>query len=75
MHRVHHSTIVRETNSNYGFSLSLWDRIFGSYTAQPREGHDDMVIGLSEHQNKGPASLVWSLLLPFKSSKKWESWL
>ena len=75
MHRVHHSTIVRETNSNYGFSLSLWDRIFRSYTAQPKDGHDGMVIGLEEHQNPGPKSLSWSLFLPFKSSKKLESWL
>ena len=75
MHRVHHSTIMSETNSNYGFNLSLWDRIFGSYTAQPREGHDGMVIGLDEHQTDGPASLSWSLVLPFKSIKKLEKWL
>jgi len=74
MHRVHHSTIVSETNSNYGFSLSLWDRIFGSYTAQPAQGHDDMVIGLKEYQHSGTASLIWSLLLPFKSVKKLEKW-
>jgi len=75
MHRVHHSTIMSETNSNYGFNLSLWDRIFGSYTAQPREGHDGMVIGLDEHQTNGPASLSWSLVLPFKPIKKLEKWL
>ncbi len=75
MHRVHHSIIVRETNSNYGFNLSLWDRIFGSYTAQPSDGHDNMVIGLKEYQHTGPASLSWSLLLPFKSIKKLEKWL
>lgn len=75
MHRVHHSTIMPETNSNYGFNLSIWDRIFGSYTAQPRQGHDAMVIGLDEHQTSGPASLIWSLLLPFKAIKKIERWL
>lgn len=75
MHRVHHSTIPSETNSNYGFSLSLWDRLFGSYTAQPAKGHDGMVIGLQEHQTPGPASLSWSLALPFKSIKKLEKWL
>ena len=74
MHRVHHSVIKAETNSNYGFSLSLWDRLFRSYTAQPRAGHGDMVIGLEEHQNSGPASLSWSLILPFKASKKMERW-
>jgi len=75
MHRVHHSTIMPETNSNYGFNLSLWDRIFGSYTAQPSKGHDGMVIGLDEYQSKGPASLSWSLALPFKPIKKLEKWL
>jgi len=66
MHRVHHSIIAPETNSNYGFSLSLWDRIFRSYTAQPANGHDGMVIGLAEHQPPEPASLIWSLILPIK---------
>ena len=74
MHRVHHSTIVRETNSNYGFSLSIWDRLFGSYTAQPELGHDDMVIGLEEYQTSGPASISWSLALPFKAFKRLERW-
>lgn len=76
MHRVHHSTIVAETNSNYGFSLSLWDRIFSSYTAQPSKGHDGMVIGLEEYQDAGPASLTWSLLLPIgKGLKTVRNWL
>lgn len=75
MHRVHHSTIMAETNSNYGFNISLWDRIFGSYTAQPSEGHDGMVIGLEEYQSDGPASLIWSLWLPLKAKKKLEKWI
>lgn len=75
MHRVHHSTIMAETNSNYGFSLSIWDRLFGSYTAQPSEGHDGMVIGLEDYQSSGPASLSWSLLLPIKAVKRIEKWL
>ena len=76
MHRVHHSTIAAETNSNYGFSLSLWDRVFGSYTAQPSNGHDGMVIGLDEYQHAGPASLTWSLLLPLgKGLKTVRNWL
>ena len=65
MHRVHHSVIESETNSNYGFCLSIWDRLFRTYTPQPREGHDGMTLGLSEHQHAGPNSLTWSLLLPF----------
>lgn len=65
MHRVHHSVHRNETDSNYGFCLSVWDRMFGTYTAQPRDGHEDMVIGL-EWQNDKPSKLGWSLLLPFK---------
>lgn len=65
-HRVHHSIIRTETDSNYGFFLSIWDRIFRTYTAQPKLGHDDMVIGLDEYQTKSPASLAWSLKTPFK---------
>jgi len=65
MHRVHHSIIVYETNSNYGFFLSTWDRVFGSYINQPKQGHDDMVIGLQEYQDQRPSSLIWSLKSPF----------
>ena len=75
MHRVHHSIHMHETNSNYGFSISLWDRMFKSYNDQPQDGHDGMIIGLEEHQTKAPASLSWSLLFPFKSVKKMENWL
>jgi sterol desaturase/sphingolipid hydroxylase (fatty acid hydroxylase superfamily) len=46
MHRVHHSHLVHETNSNFGFNLSLWDRLFGTYRGQPEEGHEGMVIGI-----------------------------
>jgi len=65
MHRVHHSVHRHEHDSNYGFALSIWDRIFGTYIAQPEKGHDDMTIGL-EWQNDGPAKIGWSLLLPFR---------
>ena len=65
MHRVHHSIIQRETNSNYGFNLSLWDRIFQSYIPQPQMGHQGMIIGLESHQSDKPSSLWWSLTLPF----------
>ncbi|NNC36525.1 MAG: sterol desaturase family protein [Acidimicrobiales bacterium] len=76
MHRVHHSVIKRETNSNYGFSISLWDRLFGTYRDQPSEGHDDMTIGVAEYQNDGPTSFTWSLLLPFgKRFDKTKHWL
>lgn len=65
MHRVHHSVIHSETDSNYGFCLSVWDRLFGTYVPQPREGHADMTIGLSEYQSEKPSRLLWALWLPF----------
>lgn len=64
-HRVHHSVVQKETNSNYGFFLPVWDRLFGSYTAQPLAGHDQMLIGLSEYQTNKPANLLWCLKRPF----------
>ena len=69
MHRVHHSIILRETDSNYGFFLSIWDRICGTYLALPRDGHSGMLTGLAEYQDERPSSLIWSLMLPFKSTK------
>lgn len=66
MHRVHHSIDKKETNSNYGFFLSVWDRLCKTYIAQPKLGHDDMVIGLTEFQTKSPSLLNWSLSIPFK---------
>lgn len=64
MHRVHHSVHRSEHDSNYGFSLSIWDRMFGTYIAQPAAGHDEMKVGL-EWQDDRPARLGWSLGLPF----------
>ena len=68
MHRVHHSAIQRETDSNYGFNLPVWDRMFGTYRDQPSEGHDTMKIGLDEFRGNRSANLGWSLLLPFRSA-------
>ncbi len=65
MHRVHHSVHHQEFNSNYGFALSVWDRVFGTYTDQPRDGHENMLVGL-KWQDDRPARLGWSLLLPFR---------
>lgn len=64
MHRVHHSVHRAEHDSNYGFSLSIWDQVFGTYIAQPKAGHDEMAIGL-EWQDDRPSRLGWSLSLPF----------
>lgn len=65
MHRVHHSVNRDEHDSNYGFALSVWDRIFGTYVAQPEGGHDTMTTGL-EWQDDRPSKLAWSLVLPFR---------
>jgi len=70
MHRVHHSVIPQETDRNYGFNFSIWDRIFRTYKAQPKAGHDNMTIGLSEYQSEAPANLIWSLKLPFAKPRE-----
>ena len=67
MHRVHHSVEHRETDSNYGFALPWWDRLFGTYVDQPGRGHDGMEIGLETWRDERPARLGWSLALPFRS--------
>ena len=61
MHRVHHSVVPRETNSNFGFNLALWDRLFGTYTAQPEAGHTAMTIGIPQFRD--PAELRLDRLL------------
>lgn len=66
MHRVHHSTIRRETDSNYGFNLPVWDRLFRTYNDQPVKGHDGMDIGLEQWRDARSSGLLWSLLLPFR---------
>jgi sterol desaturase/sphingolipid hydroxylase (fatty acid hydroxylase superfamily) len=67
MHRVHHSVEADETNSNFGFNLPWWDRLFGTYRAQPRAGHKAMTIGI--HHYNQPRQVTWMqgiLTLPFK---------
>ena len=66
MHRVHHSVIRRETDSNFGFNLPWWDRMFGSYRAQPELGHTGMQIGLENIRDQAQcANLIGMLKLPF----------
>ena len=67
MHRVHHSAIVRETNSNFGFNLPWWDRICGTYRPQPEKGHLDMTIGLKEYRDPEKLTLLRLLVQPFTS--------
>jgi len=66
MHRVHHSVIRRETDSNYGFNFSFWDRLFGTYRPEPEAGQNAIEIGLGQWRDDRPARLGWSLMLPFR---------
>lgn len=68
MHRTHHSVIRQETNSNFGFNIPWWDRIFGTYRPDPSKGHQGMTIGLDQFQDPNQHTLVWVLTLPFKGS-------
>ena len=66
MHRVHHSILSRETNSNFGFNLPWWDRLFGTYRAQPAAGHDGMTIGIEQFREPRELGLDRMLLQPFR---------
>jgi len=67
MHRVHHSVEDDETNSNFGFNLTWWDRLFGTYRDQPRAGHTEMTIGIHYYRDvKDTNHILGMLALPFK---------
>jgi sterol desaturase/sphingolipid hydroxylase (fatty acid hydroxylase superfamily) len=66
MHRVHHSILSRETNSNFGFNLPWWDRMFGTYQAQPTAGHEAMTIGIEQFRDPRELGLDRMLLQPFR---------
>jgi sterol desaturase/sphingolipid hydroxylase (fatty acid hydroxylase superfamily) len=66
MHRVHHSVIRAEHDSNFGFCLSVWDRLFGTYLPQPAAGHDRMVIGLDRFRDNAEARLGRMLTQPLR---------
>jgi sterol desaturase/sphingolipid hydroxylase (fatty acid hydroxylase superfamily) len=72
MHRVHHSIERREHDTNFGFNLSIWDRLFGTYTPEPEKGHLGMTIGLQPYQSEAPTRLGWSLALPFRAQQRAE---
>jgi len=65
MHRVHHSVIIRETDSNFGFNFPWWDRLFGTYRPQPAAGHSAMTIGLANYRDPKWLQLPWMLAVPF----------
>jgi sterol desaturase/sphingolipid hydroxylase (fatty acid hydroxylase superfamily) len=64
-HRVHHSAFSQETDSNYGQLYPWWDRLFGTYVAQPRDGHEGMTIGLERFREVKHSRLDWMLAQPF----------
>ncbi|MBM1688641.1 sterol desaturase family protein [Sulfitobacter geojensis] len=66
MHRVHHSVDPRETNSNYGFNLPWWDRLLGTYVAQPLRGHEGMEIGIEQFRTRRDLWLDRMLLQPLR---------
>ncbi|MDQ3959704.1 MAG: sterol desaturase family protein [Pseudomonadota bacterium] len=67
MHRVHHSVTPTETNSNFGFNLPWWDRLCGTYRAQPAAGHEGMTIGIEQFRTVRELWLDRMLLRPFWS--------
>jgi sterol desaturase/sphingolipid hydroxylase (fatty acid hydroxylase superfamily) len=66
MHRVHHSIVMRETNSNLGFNLPWWDRLFGTYRDQPAAGHEAMTIGIEQFREPAEQRLDRMLTQPFR---------
>ncbi len=70
MHRIHHSTIPDETDSNYGFSISCWDRLFKTYKEEPRLSQTTMDIGLSSFRESADLGFMQLILLPFKKLRK-----
>jgi sterol desaturase/sphingolipid hydroxylase (fatty acid hydroxylase superfamily) len=67
MHEVHHSAERRETDSNFGFNLPWWDRVFGTYRAQPEAGHESMTIGLPIFRDRRELRLDRLITQPFRS--------
>lgn len=66
MHRVHHSIHPKETNSNFGFNLPWWDKLLGTYLAQPREGHEEMTIGIEQFRTPRDLWLDRMLIQPLR---------
>jgi sterol desaturase/sphingolipid hydroxylase (fatty acid hydroxylase superfamily) len=70
MHRVHHSVVRRETDSNFGFNFPWWDRLFGTYRAQPEAGHDGMTIGIEQFREPTELRLDRLLTQQFRKDKR-----
>lgn len=69
MHRVHHSAVPQETDSNFGFNLALWDRLFGTYRAEPAAGHHAMTIGIEQFRDPGELRLDRMLTQPLRDDR------
>jgi sterol desaturase/sphingolipid hydroxylase (fatty acid hydroxylase superfamily) len=67
MHRIHHSAESTERDSNYGFSVSCWDRLCKTYTAEPKQSQTTMTIGLNAYRKQDELGFMQCLLIPFKS--------
>lgn len=65
MHRVHHSILPRETNTNFGFNVSWWDRLLGTYRSEPAGGHEGMTLGLEQFRDPAHQTIIGILILPF----------
>ena len=70
MHRVHHSIVACETNSNFGFNLPWWDRLFGTYRDQPAAGHETMTIGIEQFRDPAEQRLDRMLTQPFRDEDR-----
>ena len=65
MHRIHHSIKEDETDSNYSFCLSFWDKLFGTYKVYPHKGHKEMIIGLKNYRILSKQTIKWIFFMPF----------
>jgi sterol desaturase/sphingolipid hydroxylase (fatty acid hydroxylase superfamily) len=70
MHRIHHSILPHETNSNFGFNLSWWDRLFGTYRAEPAAGHEGMTLGIEQFRDRSELRLDRMLVQPFRDDDR-----
>jgi sterol desaturase/sphingolipid hydroxylase (fatty acid hydroxylase superfamily) len=70
MHRIHHSVVPRETNSNFGFNLPWWDRLFGTYRAEPAAGQVGMAIGIEQFRDVTEQRLDRMLTQPFRENDR-----
>jgi sterol desaturase/sphingolipid hydroxylase (fatty acid hydroxylase superfamily) len=69
MHRVHHSILRRETDSNFGFNLPWWDRLFGTYRGQPEAGHEGMTLGIEQFRDPEELRLDRLITQPFRDDR------